>query len=647
MLCLYFAPIKHQNMLSPLALLLNLIKFITPFFLFLFITLNHTTAIAQTGPGGVGNSSNNVLWLDANYLLFTDTGKTKALNSNNIQQWNDRSGNNKHAIQTTTANKPNFVTNSLNGMPTVRFIATNADRLTSTNVSTGNQASVWVVATFATLAAGNPGLIQATPSGLSASTIANDKSIGLWVRTNTSQIWGRGIQSDNTIRDLPLGTALSSNTRYIINNIYRTNRIDQYINSLPSSNNPLHNGTLKSWTDISIGRQSTESWNGNIAEVIFYNIEVNSAQKTIIDNYLAAKYNFNLGANDLYNQDNIGNGNFDFEVAGIGRIDTNNIHADAKGTSIVRILNPSGLANNEFLFWGHNNAIAEAQEFVDIPSGVQGRFNRVWRFNEVNTSGTAVSVGDISIQWDLNHLGNIHDTDLRLLIDENNDGLFSDETPVAGAINLGAGIFEFPMVSEGTGGTRNNKRFTIATTNLTQTPLPVEYLNFTAKTIKNKQIQIEWQTENEINNKQFNIEKSEDGYRWETLSIVQGNSNSNKITNYCIIDPKPSSNLVYYRLKQIDFDNNYKYSSIVSVEFDLEKRDFQIYPNPTIGIVEITGQNSELSSIKIYNITGKDITNQIPIIEINSNRISVDFTNLEAGQYYLKSNSFSEIVIKK
>jgi hypothetical protein len=634
-------------MLSPLALLLNLIKFITPFFLFLFISFNYTTSIAQTGPGGVGNSSNNVLWLDANYLVFTDTGRTKALNNNNIQQWNDRSGNGKHAIQTTTANKPNYITNSLNGLPTVRYIAANADRLTSTNVSTGNQASVWVVATFATLPVSNAGLIQATPSGLSTSTLPNDKSIGIWVRSNTAQIWGRGIQSDNTTRDLPLGTVLSSNTRYIINNIYRTNRIDQYVNSWPSSNNSLHNGTLKSWTDISIGRQSNESWNGNLAEVIFYNIEVNSAQKIIIDNYLSAKYGFNLGANDLYKQDNIGNGNFDFEVAGIGRVDTNNIHLDAQGTSIVRILNPSGLTNNEFLFWGHNNDLAEAQEYVDIPTGLMGRFNRVWRFNEVNTSGTAVSVGNISIQWDLNHLGNVNDTDLRLLIDENNDGLFSDETPIAGAINLGGGIFEFPTVSAGTGGTRDNKRFTIATTNLPQTPLPVEYLNFTAKSIKNKQIQIEWQTENEINNKQFNIEKSEDGYSWETLNIVQGNNYSNKITNYCIIDPKPSSNLVYYRLKQIDFDNNFKYSTIVSVDFDMEKSDFQIYPNPTNGIIEITGQSSELNSIKIYNITGKDITNQLSIKEINSNRISIDFTNFVAGQYFVKSNSFSEIVIKK
>jgi hypothetical protein len=634
-------------MLSPLALLLNLIKFITPFFLFLFITVCHTTSTAQTGPGGVGNSSNNVLWLDANYLVFTDTGRTKALNTNNIQQWNDRSGNGKHAIQTNTANKPNYRTNSLNGLPTVRYIAANADRLTSTNVSTGNQASVWMVATFTTLPVSNVGLIQATPSGLSASAIPNDKSIGIWVRSNTAQIWGRGIQFNNTTSDIPLGTVLSSNTRYIVNNIYRTNRIDQYINSWPSSNNVSHNGTLKSWTDISIGRQSNESWNGNIAEVIFYNIEVNSAQKIIIDNYLSAKYGFNLGANDLYRQDNVGNGNFDFEVAGIGRIDTNNIHEDAQGTSIVRILNPSGLTNNEFLFWGHNNALAEAQEFVDIPSGLEGRFNRVWRFNEVSTSGTAVSVGSINIQWDLNHLGNVNDTDLRLLIDENNDGLFSDETPIAGAINLGSGIFEFTTVSAGTGGTRNNKRFTIATNNLSKTPLPVEFLNFTAKTIKNKQIQIEWQTESEINNKQFNIEKSEDGYLWETLSIVQGNINSNKLFNYCYVDNKPSSETVYYRLKQIDFDNNYNYSKIVSVDFDMEKSDFQIYPNPTNGILEIMGQNSELNSIKIYNIIGKDITNQIQIIEINSNRLSIDFTNLLTGQYHIKSNSFSKIVIKK
>ena len=46
-------------------------------------------AMAQTGPGGVGTSTNNVLWLDAGY------GVTHLLGAVTI--WGDRSGNGNHA----------------------------------------------------------------------------------------------------------------------------------------------------------------------------------------------------------------------------------------------------------------------------------------------------------------------------------------------------------------------------------------------------------------------------------------------------------------------------------------------------------------------------------------------------------------------
>src|SRR5690606_10594300 len=103
-----------------------------------------------------------------------------------------------------------------------------------------------------------------------------------------------------------------------------------------------YDGTLKDWSQFGIGRQAGESWNGDIAEVIVFTTELNAAQRIIIDNYLAAKYGFTLGANDIYTMDNPGNGNYDYEVAGIGRSGSLE-HTNSQGTGIVRVLNPSGL----------------------------------------------------------------------------------------------------------------------------------------------------------------------------------------------------------------------------------------------------------------------------------------------------------------
>jgi hypothetical protein len=159
------------------------------FIISIVLYLNIFYISAQTGPGGVGNSSNNVLWLDAGFGVYSDTGASLAINNSNVQLWSDRSGNGKHATEATLGNRPNYITNTLNGLPTLRFTAANADRLTSTNLTTANNASVWVVASYVTLPASNAGLLQATPSGLSASTLPADKSIGMWVRSNTAQIW--------------------------------------------------------------------------------------------------------------------------------------------------------------------------------------------------------------------------------------------------------------------------------------------------------------------------------------------------------------------------------------------------------------------------------------------------------------------------
>ena len=73
---------------------------------------------AQTGPAGVGSSTNNVLWLDANYGITQSGGL--------VSQWNDRSGNSNHALlpgSIPTA-KPTFVSSSVNGYPSLDFDGT-------------------------------------------------------------------------------------------------------------------------------------------------------------------------------------------------------------------------------------------------------------------------------------------------------------------------------------------------------------------------------------------------------------------------------------------------------------------------------------------------------------------------------------------
>ena len=66
------------------------------------------------------------LWLDAadaTTLFTTNAGSTVATNGSAVGRWNDKSGNNRHATQATSANRPSCLTGALNGRQGVQFTA--------------------------------------------------------------------------------------------------------------------------------------------------------------------------------------------------------------------------------------------------------------------------------------------------------------------------------------------------------------------------------------------------------------------------------------------------------------------------------------------------------------------------------------------
>lgn len=598
---------------------------------------------AQSGPGGVGSSATNVLWLDASSGVYNNAGTTLASNGNDVQQWNDRSGNAKNASQAVAGVRPNYVTNVINGFPILRFTAANNDIILAAGVSTANVASAWAVASYASLPSSNPGILIGAPPGTGTNVAAGDKCIGMWV-TNAAgtQVWGRGIQSNNTTQNISLVTTLSSSTFYIINNIYRSSGINQYVNNAAAGNNAGHNGTLRSWADVSVGRQGSESWNGDIAEVIFFNTEVNTAQRIIIDNYLAAKYGRTLSVNDVYDKDNAGNGNYDYEMAGIGRVDASNIHNDAQGSGMVRILNPSGLGDNEFLLWGHDNGLAQANNITDVPPGVQHRFSRVWRVSEVNASSASVDVGSVDIRWDLSGLGAVTASDLRLLIDSDNDGVFADETAISGASSLGSNIYQFAGVAALT----NNVRFTIGTIDPIQTPLPVELIYFTAEHTGMRTVEVKWATATEKNSAFFAVEKSINGMDWELVANIKAAGMSSQVLKYGVADEHPYQNKSYYRLKKVDIDGDITYSPLRVVDFKDETNSVSVYPNPTERMITIQGGNISEGDLHLFNSLGKEIGLSSLSQQVNSDKIYLNMATLEGGIYFLKVKTSTTKIVK-
>jgi len=612
---------------------------------YLLIVLNALlmgASFAQTGPGGVGNNSNNVLWLSADHGAYSNAGTNPALHNQNVQQWNDRSGNGRNATQGTVAQRPNYITGAINGYPAMRYTASTNDRMQSTGLSTGNRASVWVVARHSSLPSSNPGLIQGADVGNAYSNTPANKNMGMWVSSATSQVWGRGIQADGTTRNVTMATALASNVPYVINTMYRPSSIDQYVNH-GVAGSITANGTLRSWTDMSIGCQAgTESWNGDIAEAIVYNEEVNAAQRILIANYLAAKYGISLSENDVYREDQPARGNYDHDVAGIGRVNGANVHNDAQGSGILRVNNPTDLGNNEFMMWGHDNAMLGAWGVGDLPSGIEGRLERTWRVSERNTTGTAsVDVGAVDITFDLTGLGNVDPSHLRLIVDADQDGVFSNETALAGAEHVGGDSYRFSGVTA----LEDGVRFTLGTTNIDFTPLPIELVTFQAQLLGNRNVELKWATATEWNNDFFTVERSADLDTWIAIATVAAVGHSNALVEYTTSDAAPLQGVNYYRLRQTDEDGTSTTSSIEVVEIKGNPaRDLRVFPNPTNGVLYISTSCQEAGPMEVSVLDDKGRMVKVMFYESGT---TVDLADLANGTYIVHVRCGADLIAER
>jgi hypothetical protein len=175
--------------------------------------------------------------------------------------------------------------------------------------------------------------------------------------------------------------------------------------------------------------------------------------------------------------------------------------------------------------------------------------------------------------------------------------------------------------------------------------LPTETLFFDANII-GENVKLTWATTTEINNDYFTIERSEDGKFWNEFAVTKGAGNSNEYLFYSEIDYEPSIGINYYRLKQTDFDGEYEYSSIASVNFE-KLEEIKIYPNPNNGHFTINGEINNAQMI-IFNIVGEKVyEDQIDSISKEEKGIRVNLSGLSSGIYFVNINSEKSNIVQK
>lgn len=170
--------------------------------------------------------------------------------------------------------------------------------------------------------------------------------------------------------------------------------------------------------------------------------------------------------------------------------------------------------------------------------------------------------------------------------------------------------------------------------------LPIELISFEGSCNENK-VYLKWATASETNNDYFTIERTAAGLSFEILGIVDGAGNSYQTKYYTFTDAKPLKGISYYRLKQTDFNGQYKYSNIISVNNNIGK--INVYPNPITNelMIEIEG-NSEPVNFEILNASGQ-VVFKGNLVE----KTTVQTSNFAPGVYLIKFISDKTFELKK
>ena len=371
------------------------------------------TLLAQTGPGGVGNSTTNGLWLKADDLSLS--------NGDDVSTWNDVSGNNNDANQTIATEKPSFISSSsFNNYPSIDF----------------NGVEDWLRVEDADILDGTSEITYFTifrPKGLYGS---NDVHGIVGKRTNYST--SSQYAYDFFFYDNKLTTDIvTQNNRYNANSTSFSND-ENYIlsfdfdgdNTSGARSSMYKNGGLiktggetstsiiNSSEPLTIGTMNVgynKYAKGEMSELIHFNYKLNAAESIIVNNYLSAKYDIALTENDLYTQDDNANGDFDHNVAGIGQASDGTNHTDSQGSGIVRINNPSNLTGETFLFWGEETK-AVSYALVSDPITYSDQLNTKWRVSKTG------SINTVSVTFDISEFStSVYCDKLKLVVDNDSD----------------------------------------------------------------------------------------------------------------------------------------------------------------------------------------------------------------------------------
>ena len=179
-------------------------------------------------------------------------------------------------------------------------------------------------------------------------------------------------------------------------------------------------------------------------------------------------------------------------------------------------------------------------------------------------------------------------------------------------------------------------------------PLPVELTAFTAEA-RAAGVALRWATASEVNNREFEVQRSADGQLFTVLGHVAGQG-SMSVAHAYAFDDKPMLSApatLYYRLRQIDSDGKFTFSPVRAVAVQPAGTVLQVYAaSGPAGLLHymFLGATAGATSLDLYAMNGQHL-GHYPLAAAGTGTLPI--ATLPPGVYLLRLMSSAGLVTRR
>lgn len=135
--------------------------------------------------------------------------------------------------------------------------------------------------------------------------------------------------------------------------------------------------------------------------------------------------------------------------------------------------------------------------------------------------------------------------------------------------------------------------------------LPVKFIAYNIYE-DDKGIRIKWTTAEEDNIARYEVERSLDGSSWRVIGQVESAENPAIANNYSYIDKERSDSIVYYRIKQLDKDGHFTYTSVKNIRLQASSLiDVKISTVSQNIVIKFSKQLKETVVLRLISLSGQ------------------------------------------